>query len=136
MPFAPTPYTIGHIVRYEDVDGDKDEHGNFPVVEEPLVLRKIYSYSQFGRRGSSRTVEGPEFQDRTDTVIHLAVPNPTVYSAGDQVLLDIELDDDGEYIEESGTAYWVDGLAADERTSPWPKYTNNMGGVVKIRRVT
>lgn len=132
----PTPYPIGHIARYEDTTADTDEHGNYPVTADPPVIRWIYSYSQFGRRGSSRTVQGPEFQDRTDTVIHLAVPDPTVFAAGDQILLNPQLDAHGDYVDGTGTAYWVDGDPADEEPSPWPRYTAQTGGVIKTRRVT
>lgn len=136
MPVAPTPWPIAHIVRYEDTSGAKDEHGDWPIVAEPPVIRWIYSYGQFGRRGSSRTVEGPEFQERTDTILHLSVPDPTLFQNGDQILLNPELDSRQEYVPGSGTAYWVDGDPADEVTSPWPRYTQIMGGVVKVRRVT
>lgn len=136
MGIAPTPYPIAHIVRYEDTSGDTDEHGNYPIVTEPAVIRWIYSYSQFGRRGSSYTVQGPEYQHRTDTVIHLAVPDPTVFAAGDQVILNPGIDDQGNYIDGTGVAYWVDGDPADEQTSPWPRYTTGIGGVCKVRRAT
>jgi hypothetical protein len=135
VPFAPTPWPVAHIVRYED-QTQRDEHGNYVVVDEPPVIRWIYSYSQFGRRGSSRLVEGPEFQERTDTILHLAVPDTTVYSSGDQVLLNPQIDGQGNYVAGTGVAYWVDGDPADEVTSPWPRYTQVLGGVVKIRRVT
>jgi hypothetical protein len=136
MPFAPTPWPVAHIVRYEDTSGEKDEHGNWPIVDEAPVIRYIYSYSQFGRRGSSRLVEGPEFQERTDTILHLAVPDPTLYSANDQIIMNPELDGNGDYVADSGDAYWIDGDPASEVTSPWPRYTKLLGGVVKIRRVT
>lgn len=136
MPFAPTPQTICHIARFEDTSAPVDEHGNYPIAEDPPVIRKIYDISQFGRRGSSSVIMGPEFQDRVTTIIHLSVPYPEVFSSGDQIILDPELDVNGDYIPDTGTAYWIDGDPAEDRQSPWPRLTAQMGGVVKIRRVT
>lgn len=136
MPFAPTPQRVAHIVRYEDTTNGVDEHGNYPIVDEPPVIRHIYDISQFGRRGSSSIVQGPEFQDRVETTIHLSVPYPELFSSGDQILLDFDVDVNGDYVPGTGIAYWVDGEPAEDRLSPWPRYTKNMGGVVKIRRVT
>lgn len=138
-PFTSTPWTIMHIVRYEDTTGDKDEHGNWPVVEEPPVARQIYSQTQFGRRGSSHVVMGPEFAERTETILHLAVPDPTVYSSGDQILLFCQFDGEEtaeNYVPETGVAYYVDGDPAEERMSPWPSLTMQFGGVVKVLRAT
>jgi hypothetical protein len=136
IPFTSTPWTILHIVRYEDTTGEKDPHGNWPVVEEAAVPREIYSLSQFGRRGSSHVVMGAEFQERTATILHLAVPDPRLYNSGDQVILWPEFDDQDNYVPDSGVAYWVDGDPSEERMSPWPELTAGFGGTVKVSRVT
>jgi hypothetical protein len=138
-PFTSTPWALIHIARYEDTSGgeaSKDPHGNWPVAEEPPVVRTIYAVTQFGRRGSSRIVKGPEFQERTETILHVAVPDPTDYSTGDQVILFPQFDEDGNYVPESGVAYWVDGEPVESRMSPWPRYTMQFGGVLKVNRTT
>jgi hypothetical protein len=134
-PFTSTPWQIVHIVRYEDTS-TTDEHGNFPVIDKAPVVRKIYDHSQFGRRGSSHEVMGPEFQERIETILHLSVPDPGLYSAGDQIIMFPDLDASGNYVAGSGVAYWVDGDPAEDRMSPWPRYTMQFGGVVKVRRIT
>jgi hypothetical protein len=137
MAFAPTPYRLAHIRRWEDLNAPVDEHGNAPVVEDPPVVRRVYSVSQFGRLGiSSREVISAEYAERSDTTLRVAVPDPTVYSAADRVLLWIKLDADGQYVAGTGVAYWVDGVPADDRQSPWPSLTRSMGGILKVRRVT
>lgn len=137
MGFAPTPHRLAHIRRWEDLDAPVDEHGNAPVREDPPVVRRVYSVSQFGRLGvSSREVISAEYEERSDTTLRVAVPDPSVYSPADQVLLWIKVDADGQYVPETGVAYWVDGVPADDRQSPWPSLTRSMGGVVKVRRVT
>jgi hypothetical protein len=134
-----------HIVRWEDTT-QTDDHGNYVVIDDPPVIRNFYDVSQFGRRGSSHLIMGPEFQERTETVLHLSVPDPLVYSTGDQIILFAELthNPDGSWSwapetvdgEPNGTAYFVDGVPAEDRMSPWPRLTMQFGGVVKCRRVT
>jgi hypothetical protein len=144
-PFTTTPWQIVHIARWEDTT-QTDEHNNYVVVSDPPVVRDIYDMSQFGRRGSSRLVMGPEFQERSETILHLSVPDPTTYQAGDQIILFAQLGEDTDgnptYSPETddgqpnGVAYWVDGVPAEDRMSPWPWLTMQFGGVVKIRRTT
>jgi len=144
-PFTTTPWQCVHIARWEDTTR-KDDHDNWVVVDDPPVVRNYYDVSQFGRRGSSHQVMGPEFQERTETILHMSVPDPTSYSAGDQIILYATLDQDvdGNYTyspttpdgEPNGVAYWVDGDPAEDRVSPWPRLTMQFGGVVKIRRTT
>jgi len=137
MPFAPTPHLLAHIRRWEDLDAPVDEHGNAPVREDAPVIRRAYSISQFGRLGvSSREAISEEYAERSDTTLRVAVPDPELYSAADQVLVSPEVDADGQYVPDTGLAYWVDGVPADDRLSPWPGLTRSMGGVLKLRRVT
>ena len=135
IPFTTTPWQCVHIVRWEDTTRT-DEHGNYLVVEDPPVIRNFYDVSQFGRRGSSHEVMGAEFQERVETILHMSVPEPTLYSAGDGIILYADLDDNGDYVPDSGVLYWVDGDPAEDRMSPWPRLTMQFGGVVKIRRIT
>jgi hypothetical protein len=144
-PFTTTPWQCVHIVRWEDTT-QKDDHGNYPVIDDPPVIRNFYDISQFGRRGSSHLIMGPEFQERAETILHMSVPNPTLYQSGDQIILFAELDKDadGNYSyspftddgQPNGVAYFVDGDPPEDRMSPWPRLTMQFGGVVKIRRVT
>jgi hypothetical protein len=131
----PSPWPVCHIARWID-ESSTDEHGNNPITEDPPVIRWIYSVVQFGRRGSSAEVMGPEFEERIETVLHMACNDPTVYKASDQVILHPQLDTDGNYVPDTGTAYWVDGDISDERLGPWPSLLQWSGGIVKIRRVT
>jgi hypothetical protein len=131
----PSPWTVVHIARWMDTT-QEDEHGNDVWMEDPPVVRRAYSFTQFGRRGSSREVMGPEFQERVETILHMACNDTTVYRASDQVILDPELDVDGCYIPDTGIAYWVDGDPTDERIGPWPALLAWSGGVVKLKRVT
>lgn len=141
-PFTTTPWQCVHISRWEDTSQPVDEHGNFVVVDDAPVIRNFYDVSQFGRRGSSHLVMGPEFQERTETILHMSVPDPTLYQPGDQIILFAELDANGDYQPETpegqpnGIAYFVDGDPAEDRMSPWPRLTMQFGGVVKIRRIT
>jgi hypothetical protein len=136
MQLIPTPYTVAHIARSLSTTGPKDSHGNYTKVSAPAVLRRVQSISQIGRSGSSRAVFTTESQSREETTLQIAVPNPDVYHNGDQVLIDPAVDANGNYVAGSGTAYWVDGEPSDERRGPWPRYLQEFGGVVKVRRVT
>ena len=124
-----------HIARFID-ETVTDEHGNSPVVEDPPVERQVYSITQFGRRGSSREVMGDEFEDRIESVLHMACHDPTLYKASDQVILSPDFDAQGNWVPGSGVAYWVDGDPSDERVGPWAQLLTWSGGLVKIRRVT
>lgn len=132
----PTPYTVVHISRQLDKAGPKDSHGNYQMTESTPVVRKVQSINQLGRRGSSRAVFTTEVQNREEITLHIAVPNPEVYHNGDQVLIDAQIGPTGNYVPGTGTAYWVDGDASDERLGPWPRYLQQFGGTVKLRRVT
>lgn len=132
----PSPWPVVHIARYLDL-ATEDEHGNNPLVQEdPPVVRWVYSITQFGRRGSSREIMGPEFAERIESILHMACNDPTVYKASDQVILAPELDTLGNWVPESGVAFWVDGDPSDERTGPWPDLLEWSGGLVKLRRIT
>jgi hypothetical protein len=133
-----------HIVRFEDTT-QLDDHGNYPVIDDPPVIRNFYDISQFGRRGSSHLIMGPEFQERTETILHMSVPDPTLYQSGDQIILFADLETVGydsggkpiqQYVPGTGIAYFVDGDPPEDRMSPWPRLTMQFGGVVKIRRIT
>lgn len=131
----PTPYTVVHIKRMVSDQVDPDT-GNDVVVALPPVVRKAQSISQIGRlRGSSKMILSPEFVRRVQTDLHIAVPDPNVYSPEDQVILFPELDELGDYVPGTGFAWWIDGLPYSGLTSPWPLFSKALGGMVRIRRV-
>jgi len=132
----PSPHAVVHISRQLNKAGPKDSHGNYQQVTSSPVVRKAQSIAQFGRRGSSRAVFTSETQDREEIYLHMVVSNPEVYANGDQVLIDPTIDQDGNYVSGTGTAYWIDGDPSDERKGPWPKLLSQFGGLIKLRRVT
>jgi hypothetical protein len=131
----PSPYPVVHLARSVSTDLDPDT-GNPVIATAAPVVRYVQSISQLGRRGSSHEVIGPDTVLRVETEFHLSVADPSVYSTDDQVLLSAELDDDGNYVDGTGTAYWVDGTPSDSRQGPWPQYLKVFGGTVRLRRVT
>jgi hypothetical protein len=126
----PSPWPVAHIHRY--FSDEEDDHGNFPRVEDPPVIRWVMSIAQ------SRGVEivGEDLALRTATSLDMAVADPETYHADDHILLNPDLDDNGDYVPGSGLLYWVDGDSSDERQGPWPSLLAMFGGVVKLRRVT
>jgi hypothetical protein len=132
---VPSPWVVCHIARFIDTTTE-DEHGNNPIAEKDPVLRNAMSLTQFGRRGSSREIISPDYLLRTETEVHMVVADPQTYSPEDLVLISPEIDDTGAYVENSGTAYWVDGIPNDERLGPWTDLLSVFGGTVKLRRVT
>jgi hypothetical protein len=134
---VPSPWTVCHIARVISTNpADEDEHGNYPIQDQPPVLRRAMSITQFGRRGSSREVISTDYLLRTETEVHLVVADPETYHPEDLVLVDPQLDATGNYVPNSGIAYWVDGVPNDERVGPWPFLLSVFGGTVKLRRVT
>lgn len=87
-------------------------------------------------RGSSKQIMSIEFLKRVELSLHLSVAEPDVCSPTDQVLLYPSVDDAGNYVPGSGIAFFVDGVALDARTSPWPLFTKMFGGTVQIKRIT
>ena len=134
MSIIPSPWPICHIPRTVDTT-TTDDHGNNPIVDGEPVIRYVMSIMQYGRRGSSREVISPDYLLRTETTLMISVADPENYSPEDLVLIDPEIEN-GSYVPESGSAYWVDGLDNDERTGPWPNLLAMFGGVVKLRKVT
>ncbi|WP_156298041.1 hypothetical protein [Mycobacterium paragordonae] len=134
--FYPAPYQVVHIARTitDTIDADT---GNPVITDSDPVIRAVQSITQIGQiRGSSKMVYSPEFLSRVETDLHLAVADPTTYSAMDQVVLFPDIDGDGDWITDTGTAYQVDSLPFDARQSPWRLFTKAFGGLVRIRRVT
>jgi hypothetical protein len=133
---VPEPFIVAYIRRITTSELDPDT-ADPVVVDGPPIIRKAQSLSQIGQvRGSSRQIMSLEFLKRVETSLHLSVSDPSVYSPTDQVLLYPSVDDAGNYVPGSGIAYFVDGVALDARTSPWPQFTKMFGGTVEIRRVT
>ena len=115
--------------------GASDAHGNPVYSYGTPVARQVQAINEFGRRGSSHEIVSPDFDNRAETVLELAVPDPTVYSVRDLVIVGATgVDGDGNPI--GGTAYHVEGLPSDNRFSPFPLLNNLVGGAVRMRRVT
>lgn len=131
-----TPYKVVHLAHIVSDEEDPDT-GNQIIKEIPPVTRKYMALSQIGRlRGSSKAVHSPEFLERVDTELHMAVPDPAIYNAGDIVVLHPEFDEDCQWIPGTGFKFDVDGMAINSGTSPWPALMKGLGGVVRIRRTT
>lgn len=132
MSSIPAPITIYHQVW---IDGENDVHGN-PVgsLADP-VARKVYAISQFGRRGSSHEIVDDDYLARVETVLEMAVPDCTLYSEKDEVIIGASgLDGDGNVV--GGTAYHVESDPDDNRAGPFPLFNKLLGGAVRVRRVT
>lgn len=131
----PTPWPVVHVARTLNLDV-LDAHGNPTWVVSDPVVRKVQGIAQLGRYGgSSRLLMDDEHLDTTTAIFHVSVPDPTVYKQSDQVILFPELDDDGNWIGGTGTAYFVDGVPADDRTGPWSRYGRVLGGTLRLRRI-
>jgi hypothetical protein len=128
-----TPWPVLHTSKTIDTT-QTDAHNNYVTINAAPVIRYVYSFVQFGRRGSTSQIISPEFLDRTETTLHMACPDPDSYKTGDGVLVGGTVDEDGNY--DGGVAFWIDGDPNDERHGPWPTLTAWTGGTVKLRRVT
>lgn len=132
MSSIPTPITVYHLVW---VDGVNDAHGNPAGSLAPAVPRKVYGISQFGRRGSSHEIVDVDYLARVETVLELGVPDCTLYSEKDNVIIGASgLDDDGNVV--GGTAFHVESDPDDNRLGPFPLFNKLFGGAVRVRRVT
>jgi hypothetical protein len=129
----PAPWPVLHTPRTVD-ETVTDGHGLNPIVDGAPVIRHVYSYHQAGRAGSSSEVISPEFLDRIETTIDMAVPNPADYHPSDGVIIGGTVDEDGNY--EGGTAFWVNGDPSSDFKGPFPKLYKWTGGIVKLRRIT
>jgi len=127
---VPSPWPVAHIKRY--FSEDEDEHGNYPRLEDPPVVRYVMSIHQ--QRGLE--IGGNEYALQVSSSLDMAVADPEVYAADDHVILDIDIDENGDYIPDTGTLFWIDGDPSDERVGPWPGLLAMFGGVVKLKRVT
>ena len=131
----PEPYLVCHIRRVTTSELDPDT-ADPVVIDGPPIIRRAQNIAQIGHRGSSQQVFDAEHLKRIDTDLHLAVADPSIYQPQDQVRLFPSVDDAGDYVEGSGVGFFVDGIAIDARTSPWPQLTKMFGGVVTLKRVT
>jgi hypothetical protein len=130
----PAPWPVLHIPRTVDTT-KTDGHGNHPIIDGAPIIRWVYSYHQPGGAApSSSEVITPEFLDRIETTLDMAVPNPADYHASDGVILGGTIDEGGAY--EGGTQYWVNGDPTNDFKGPFKKLYAWAGGVVKLRRVT
>lgn len=132
----PEPYTVCHIPRLVSDELDPDT-GNNVIVDLPAKIRRAQSISQIGRlRGSSKEIFSPDFVRRVETELHLSVARPDDFADGDQVLLFPEVDDNGDWIPDTGIAFVVDGVPYSGQTSPFPLWSRAFGGMVRLRRTT
>lgn len=132
MSTIPTPITLYHQVRAWGAD---DAHGNPSSSLAAPVARKVQAISEFGRRGSSHEIVSTDYLLRTETVLEIGVPDPSVYNPDDIVILGATgVDGEGNPI--GGTAYHVEGGPSDNRLGPLPLLNRILGGAVRVRRVT
>jgi hypothetical protein len=129
----PAPWPVLHIPRTVDTT-TTDSHGNNPIIDGAPVIRYAYSYHQEGRLGSSSEVISPEFLDRIETTLNMAVPDPQNYHASDGVIVGGTVDDSGNY--DGGTQYWVNGDPVSDFQGPFKRLYAWTGGEVKLRRIT
>jgi hypothetical protein len=121
MGFLPTPYTIGH-AKYL---GNQDTEG-FSTGDEfdELVDRPAYGWYPGQGAGTSAAsasdMGGAEYERRLITYKIVQVPDPSVYSLRDKVVLD-------------GVAYFVAGDVMDYNTGP---FGFRPGGEVFVEKVS
>jgi hypothetical protein len=133
---VPTPYIVALVKRIESDQIDPDT-GCAVVIDLPAVIIRVQGISQIGQvRGSSRQIMSESFVKRVETALHISTFDPSVFAPNDSVMLFPGVDADGAYTPGTGVAFWVDGIAIDARTSPWPTLTRMFGGTVEIKRVT
>lgn len=129
----PAPWPVLHTPRTVDTT-TTDVHGNYQIIDGAPVVRYVYSYNQAGRLGSSSEVISPEFLDRIETTLDMAVPDPQDYHASDGVILGGTVDDTGAYV--GGVQYWVNGDPVNDFKGPFARLYKWSGGRVKLRRIT
>jgi hypothetical protein len=129
------PYIVAHIRRITTTELDPDT-GDPVIVDAEPIIRRAQNLAQLGHSGSSHQIFDAEHLKRIDSEIRLSVADPSIYAQQDQVRLFPSVDDQGQYVPETGTAFFVDGLPNDGRLSPWPQLTKMFGGVLALRRVT
>lgn len=133
MSTIPEPITVYHQVW--TATGENDGHGNPVAYLAPAVARRVQAIAQFGRRGSSHEVVSPDYLDRVETTLEIAVADPTIFNERDEIIIGATgLDDDG--IPVGGTAFHVEGDAVDDRLGPFPLLNKLLGGAVHVRRIT
>jgi len=133
MASIPAPITVYH--RPWITTGATDAHGNPAYALGPTVARKVQAINEFGRRGSSREVVSPDFVNRAETVLEIAVPDATLYHQKDQVIIGATgTDNAGEPVD--GLEFHVEGVPSDNKLGPLPLLNRMIGGVVRVRRVT
>jgi hypothetical protein len=123
MVFLPTPFTIQHAPY---LGGDDDESEGYPTEDAfgDLVDRPAYGWYPGQGAGTSASsasdTGGSEYERRLTTFKIVQVPDPTVYSLRDKVILD-------------GVAYFVAGDVMDYNTGP---FGFRPGGEVFLERVS
>ena len=137
-PWFPSVYPVVHIARrFGSTEVDPDT-GNEYLVPAAPVVRYVQEIAQKGK-GSSADVLSGDFQGRVEESLIMSVDNPEVYESEDQVIINPEILN-GEYVPDTGTAYWVNGTPADQRQGPFwttrSRLFDGFGGVVHLRRVT
>jgi hypothetical protein len=128
----PTPITVWHQVWTET--GTLDAHGNPVTFLADPVPRQVQSITEFGRRGSSHEIISPDFLNRAETVLEIGVPDASLYSPKDEIIVGATADDSG--LPVGGTAFHVEGQPSDNKMGPLPLLNRMLGGAVRVRRVT
>lgn len=132
MSTVPTPITIYHEVY---VEGANDLHGNPVESWNAPIARQVQSINEFGRRGSSHEIVSPDYLNRVETMLEIGVPDVSVYSPKDLVILGASgVDESGNPI--GGVAFHVEGDPSDNKQGPFPLLNRILGGAVRVRRIT
>lgn len=133
MSLFPSPFPVVHIARIIDNNTIDPDTGNALIVDMDPVVRKVQS---IGQTNSLTQEEQGDSVLRVVDDLTVAVSDPQTYAAGDQIIIDPMLDDDGNWIVGSGTAYRIEGTSNDSRQGPWPRLLKVFGGTISVRRVT
>lgn len=138
MQWFPSLYPVVHYSRHFSRTETDPDTGNEYVIEGDPVIRYVQEISQMGK-GSSEDVQSGEFENRTVVTLIMSVDDPQNYSSDDRVIINPVIEN-GQYVEGTGTAYWIYGEPNDQRNGPfrttWSKVFEGFGGVIKLRRVT
>jgi hypothetical protein len=127
----PAPITVYHKV-WTQTD-ENDSHGNPIIRLADPVPRRVQSIAQ----ADSHEIISPQaaYLSRTETLLNMAVPNPSLYQPKDQVIIGATgLDNNRNPV--GGVAFHVEEIPSDNRLGPLPLLNRMVGGVVQIRRVT
>lgn len=128
----PTPISVWHKAWTADSNA-LDGHGNPVVTYAEAVERRAQAIIE----ASSKEVIPPDaaYLNRTETLLKMSVPDVTVYSQRDQIIIGAtQFDNYGKPTD--GVEYHVEAVPMNNKLGPLPLLNGLVGGTVQIRRVT